>query len=157
MRKIGLLKVVLVIILSVLLIANLTSVVFAADDFSSTNASEWENAGVPETGSSTDNTGTTGTENSGTTTGTENSGTGTTGTGTTGTENSGTGTDSTSLSTGSATTTLNSNEDEEENKSEVNSLAYTGIEDNKVLPVVIIIGAIVAGYSLKKVREYNNI
>ena len=160
MNKIRLFKVVLVVVLSVLLVMNLTSVVFAADDLTT----DWENAGTPVDGSAstgttgTDSTtGTTGTDSTtGTTTGIETSGT--TSTDTTGTST--TTTDSTSsISTGSATTTLSTNEDEneDESKNEVNSLAYTGIEDNTVLPVVIVIGAVVAGYSLKKLRDYNNI
>ena len=162
MIKSNLLKVVLVIVLSVLLIANLASVVFAADD---SFASAWEdNAETPVvTSAGTDSTGTTtGTDSTGTTTGTDSTGT-TTSTGTTDTTGTISGTDTTStdtsssISTGSATTTLSTNEDEDENKNEVHSLAYTGIEDNKILPVVIVFGAIVAGYSLKKVREYNNI
>ena len=55
--------------------------------------------------------------------------------------------------TENTTTTINTTSNEEEN--EVNNLAYTGIEDNSMLVVVILVGAIVAGYSLKKVREYN--
>lgn len=156
MNKNGLLKSILGIIISVLLIASLTSVVFAADDLSDA----WEDTGtsVPDTTTS-QTTGSTDT----TTTGIETSGTSTSGTSsTTGIETTGTSTttssDTTSsISTGSATTTLSTNEDEDKSEDEVNSLAYTGIEDNYVLPGVIIIGAIVAGYSLKKLRDYNNI
>ena len=167
MSKTNLLKVVLVVILSILLIANLNLVVFAADDSFS---SAWEeNAETPTQQTGNDSTGTTTTttttDTTGTSTSTDVTGTSTTSTDTTGTSTStdATGTSATdtdttsSISTGSATTTLSTNEDEDENKNEVNSLAYTGIEDNKVLPVVIVMGAIVAGYSLRKVREYNNI
>ena len=69
--------------------------------------------------------------------------------------NSITTTNTSSIITENATTTLNTSTNESEN--EVNSLAYTGVENNSILVVVILIGAIVAGYSLKKVKEYNNI
>ena len=62
----------------------------------------------------------------------------------------------TSISTENVTTTFNTSTNIEDNETnEVNSLAYTGIENNSVLVVVILVGAIVAGYSLKKVKEYN--
>ena len=156
MKKSFLLKGVLVFVLSLVLVANLASVV-RADDFSSV----WDD---PTTGTATgtDSTGGTSTADDTTTDGTSTTGTVTTDGTTTGTTDStATGTDTSttddtsSISTGSATTTLDTNDDESEN--EVNSLAYTGIESNSVLPVVIIIGAIVAGYSLRKIREYNNI
>ena len=169
MRKVSLSKVLLVIVLSILLVINITSVAFA-DDFSG-----WDENSVttPSTGdSSTASTGDASTSTGGdTTASTTSTGDTTGGTSTTtgssfespsttsSTDESTTTSESTtgsSLSTGSATTTLNTNDDDDDNtENEVNSLAYTGIEDNKVLPVVIVIGAIVAGYSLRKVREYN--
>ena len=157
MKKSGLLKVVLVIVLSLLLVANITSVVFA-DDVSS---AEWEDP-MATTGSSADATGASADSSTGSTTdGTTATGTSSTDGTTAATDSTSTGTDTTdtssssSLSTGSATTTLDSNENEEGN--EVNSLAYTGIENTNFLAIVIVIGAIVAGYSLRKLREYNNI
>ena len=166
MKKSGLLKVVLVIVLSLLMVANITSVVFAADDFSGwDDPTAGGSSSTGTTGSTTDGTTATGTGTTdGTTTGTTTTGTtdGTTATTTT-TDSTSTSTDtsatdtssSSSLSTGSATTTLDTNENE--NQNEVNSLAYTGVENTNVLAIVILIGAIVAGYSLRKLREYNNI
>lgn len=163
MKKSGLLKVVLVIVLSLLMVANITSVVFAADDFSGwDDPTAGGSSSTGTTGSTTDGTTATGTGTTdGTTTGTTTTGTtdGTTATTTT-TDSSSTSTDtssSSSLSTGSATTTLDTNENENQNQNEVNSLAYTGVENTNVLAIVILIGAIVAGYSLRKLREYNNI
>ena len=156
MKKSGLLKVVLVIVLSLLLVANITSVVFAADD----STAVWDDPTASASG--TDGTSGTADATTGATTdGTTATGTSSTDGTTAATDSISTSTDTTdtssssSLSTGSATTTLDSNENEEEN--EVNSLAYTGIENTNVLAVVIVIGAIVAGYSLRKLREYNNI
>ena len=172
MKKSGLLKVVLVIVLSLLMVANITSVVFAADDFSGwDDPTAGGSSSTGTTGSTTDGTTATGTGTTdGTTTGTTTTGTtdGTTATTTattTTTDSSSTSTDtsatdtssSSSLSTGSATTTLDTNENENQNQNEVNSLAYTGVENTNVLAIVILIGAIVAGYSLRKLREYNNI
>lgn len=168
MKKSGLLKVVLVIVLSLLMVANITSVVFAADDFSGwDDPTAGGSSSTGTTGSTTDGTTATGTGTTdGTTTGTTTTGTtdGTTATTTT-TDSTSTSTDtsatdtssSSSLSTGSATTTLDTNENENQNQNEVNSLAYTGVENTNVLAIVILIGAIVAGYSLRKLREYNNI
>lgn len=156
MRKVSLSKILLVIVLSILLVINITSVAFA-DDFSGWDETSATTPTTGDTSTPTENTtGTTGDTTGGTTTPDNSfeipSTTTPTDESTTTPENT---TDS-SLNTGSATTTLNTNDDDNDNtENEVNSLAYTGIEDNKVLPVVIVIGAIVAGYSLRKVREYN--
>ena len=161
MKKLGLLKVVLVIVLSLLLVANISSVVFAADDSTSwddpTASSSGSTGATGATGSSTDTTdGTTATGTS-TTDGTTTSSTIDSSTSTS-TDTSATDTSSSSsLSTGSATTTLDTNENENQDQNEVNSLAYTGAENTNILAIVIVIGAIVAGYSLRKLREYNNI
>ena len=147
MKKISLSKILLVIVLSMLLVINITSIAFAADDLSSTwddSAATDPQAGQTSTSTEDSTAGTTSTTGTTTTDGTTD--------GTVDTS----GTDSnSSISTGSATTTLDSNEEDEEEKNEVNSLAYTGIEDNYILPIIIVIGAIVAGYSLRKLREYN--
>lgn len=167
MKKLSLSKVLLVSVLSVLLTANMVSVVFAADDFSGwgedpTASTSTGTSTTDSTTSTTDGTATgtatTGASTTGTTSTTSTTGTDTTGTSTTGTTST-TSTDTTTSSidgTGSATTTLDT-DDEEKDENNVNSLAYTGIEDSNVLPVVIVIGAIVAGYSFKKIREYNNV
>lgn len=164
MKKLSLSKVLLVSVLSVLLTANMVSVVFAADDFSG-----WGEDPTASTSTGTSATDSTTSTTDGTTTGTATTGTATTGTtSTTGTDATGTTTTGTTSTTStdtttssidgtrSATTTLDT-DDEEKDENNVNSLAYTGIEDSNVLPVVIVIGAIVAGYSFRKIREYNNV
>ena len=107
MKKSSILKVLVVVGLSMVLIANLVSVVSADDAFSG-----WTN---PTT--STANT----------------------------------------TSTGNVTTNLNTTNTKSTNNTSVNSLAYTGIENTSVLTVVMILGVIVAAYSFKKIKEYNNI
>ena len=118
MKKTSLLKIVVVMGLSLLLVANLVSVVFADDV-------NWDD---PITPSNTSTTKTPETTNSITTNTSGN----------------------TSYS-GSTITTLNTSTNDTEN--EVNNLAYTGIENNSMLVVVILIGAIVAGYSFKKIKK----
>lgn len=59
----------------------------------------------------------------------------------------------TSENEGTATTDLNNSE----SNNDVNSLAYTGIEDNSVLAVAIVLGVLMAIYSFKKVKEYSNV
>ena len=130
MERTSLLKGLVVIVLSAILVANLVSVVFA--DNSSVDADGWD------------------TELSVVNNTTTNSSTNTsTGVSTTNT------TTNTSTNTGSATTSLNTSNSNEEN--EVNSLAYTGVESNSILAIVLVLGVIVATYSLKKVKEYNEI
>jgi len=146
MKKTSLLKVVVVIGLSLLLVANLVSVVFA-DDLN------WDD---PTTTNSAANTATNTAANTATGTNTSNTSTTTNSISTPETTNSiTTNTSNNSSFSGSTTTTLNTSTNDTEN--EVNNLAYTGIENNSMLLVVILIGAIVAGYSFKKIKEYNNI
>ena len=143
MKKSSLLKLVVVIALSLLLVASLVSVVFADDA-----TFGWDDPTITNTSSTnTSNTSTSSTNTSNTNT-INNTSSITTNSITTNTSN-------TSISTENATTTLNTSTNDSEN--EVNSLAYTGVENNSFLVVVILLGAIVAGYSLKKVKEYNNI
>ena len=152
MKKTSLLKVVVVIGLSLLLVANLASIVFADDA-----TYGWDDPTATSTQANTSSNTTSNTATSNTysnTASTTNSLTTNITTETTG-STSNTNTSNTSISTGNATTTLNTSTNETSN--EVNSLAYTGVESNSVLVVIILIGAIVAGYSLKKVKEYNNI
>ena len=136
MKKSSLLKSVVVIALSILLVANLVSVVFADDD-----TFGWDDPTI--TNSSSNNVSNTNTSNTNTSNTISNTNSITTNSITT----------NTSITTENATTTLNTTTNESEN--EVNSLAYTGIEDNSVLAVVIVLGVIVAAYSLKKIKEYN--
>lgn len=152
MNKTKLLKVVVVIGLSLLLVANLASIVFADDATYGWDDPTATSTQANTTSNTTSNTATSNTYSN--TASTTNSLTTNITTETTG-STSNTNTSNTSISTGNATTTLNTSTNETSN--EVNSLAYTGVESNSVLVVIILIGAIVAGYSLKKVKEYNNI
>lgn len=144
MKKSSLLKTIVVIGLSLLLIVNVVSVVSAADE----DTFGWE---VPTTTNTTNTTNTSSnTVDSVTSNTMDTTNSITTNTSTT------TDISNTSISTENVTTTLNTSTNIEDNETnEVNSLAYTGIENNSVLVVVILVGAIVAGYSLKKVKEYN--
>ena len=145
MKKTSLLKIVVVMGLSLLLVANLVSVVFA-------DHVNWDDPTLPSNNSIT-NTADTNTANTSinTTPTPTPEPTNSIITNTTNTINT---TNSSSVS-GSTITTLNTSTNDTEN--EVNNLAYTGIENNSMLVVVILIGAIVAGYSFKKIKEYNNI
>ena len=143
MKKSNLLKSVVVIGLSLLLIVNLASVVLADDA-----TFGWDDPTI--TNQAATNTATTNTAATNTAT------TNTTDTTNFTTPDLTTNTSNTSLNTGNATTTLNTTSTNE-TENEVNSLAYTGIENNSFLVVIILIGAMIAGYSLKKVKEYNNI
>ena len=143
MKKSSLLKSVVVIGLSLLLVVNLASVVFADDA-----TFGWDDPTI--TNEAAANTSATNTSTNTTNTATTNTSTNTT------TTNITTNTSNTSISTGNAITTLNTTSTNE-SENEVNSLAYTGIENNSFLVVVILVGAMIAGYSLKKVKEYNNI
>ena len=140
MKKTSLLKVVVVIGLSLLLVANLVSVVLA-DDLN------WDDPITSNTATGT---------NTNTNTNTSNTSTTTNSISTPETTNSiTTNTSGNTSYSGSTTTTLNTSTNDTEN--EVNNLAYTGIENNSMLVVVILIGVIAAGYSFKKIKEYNNI
>ncbi len=146
MKKTSLLKVVVVIGLSLLLVANLVSVVFADD-------SDWIDPVAPNT---TNNTTNNTTSNTSTNSNTSNNSTITNSITTPEPINSITTNTSNNTSySGGTTTTLNTSTNDTEN--EVNNLAYTGIENNSMLVVVILIGVIAAGYSFKKIKEYNNI
>ena len=143
MKKTSLLKIVVVMGLSLLLVANLVSVVFADNV-------NWDDPTLPSNNSIT-NTADTNTANTSINTTPIPEPTNSITTNSTNTMNT---TNSSSVS-GSTITTLNTSTNDTEN--EVNNLAYTGIENNSMLVVVILIGAIVAGYSFKKIKEYNNI
>ena len=142
MKKSNLLKLIVVIGLSLVLAFSLVSVVKADDtsEFSGwTEADPVNTANTASVANTTNTTNTTDITNTATTTNI-----------TTDTTNE---FNYSTITTENTTTTINTTSNEEEN--EVNNLAYTGIEDNSMLVVVILVGAIVAGYSLKKVREYN--
>ena len=148
MKKSSLLKTIVVIGLSLLLIVNVVSVVSAADE----DTFGWE---VPTTTNTTNTTNTTTDTSSNTVDSVTSNTMDTTNSITTNTSTT-TDISNTSISTENVTTTFNTSTNIEDNETnEVNSLAYTGIENNSVLVVVILVGAIVAGYSLKKVKEYN--
>ena len=141
MKKSNLLKLIVVVGLSIVLAFSIASVVRADDN---TDYSGWTDLDPVSTNSanntSTDNNSAIDNNTTANSLDTTNSYT------TTNEYNS-------TISTENATTTLNTSTTNENN--EVNNLAYTGIEDNSLLIVVILVGAIVAGYSLKKVKEYN--
>ena len=142
MKKSSLLKLIVVIGLSLLLAFRLVTV-YAADDSSFPG---WDDPTT--TTSTTDNTVDNTTDNT-----PANATPNTTDTITTDTTNT-TNTDyNSTINTGNATTDLNTSTNDAEN--EVENLAYTGIESNSIMTVVILVAAIVAGYSLKKVRDYN--
>lgn len=143
MKKSSVLKVLVVIGLSMILIANLVSVVSADDAFSG-----WTNP-TTTTNNTTQagNTTTAGNTVAGNTISTGNAVT-------TGNTISTGNTANTTISTGNVTTNLNTTNT---NNTSVNSLAYTGVENTSVLAVVMVLGVIVAAYSFKKIREYNNI
>lgn len=137
MRRFGLLKSLVVIILSLALIASFTTV-FAADDANATW--DWETEPINEVSTNTANTANT--------------------------ANTNTALDNTNIvennTTNELTTNLNTNlveddENETENEENVNSLAYTGAESNSILAIAVVLGTIVAVYSFKKVREYNSL
>lgn len=141
MNKSSVLKVLVVVGLSMVLIASLVSVVSADDAFSGwTNAAESGNNTAPAGNSiasgNSISTGNTNVASNSISTGNTNAA-------------------SNSISTGNVTTNLNTNTNT--NNSSVNNLAYTGVENTSVLTVVMLLGVIVAVYSFKKIREYNNI
>ena len=136
MRKLGLLKSLVVVVLSVILVANLATVVKAT---SNTTFSDWDTPMV--TSNNTTNTNTNTNTNANTNTNT---------TFTNALVNTNT--------TTNTNTTLNTNVNNTTNTNNaVNSLAYTGAESNTVLAVVVVIGLAVAAYSFKKVREYSKL
>ena len=139
MKKSNLLKLIVVIGLSLVLAFSLFSVVKADDTSEFSGWTEADPVNTTNTTNTTDITNSVSTTNTADTTNM-----------TTETTND---FNYSTLTTENTTTTINTTSNEEEN--EVNNLAYTGIEDNSMLVVVILVGAIVAGYSLKKVREYN--
>lgn len=142
MKRTSLLKGLVVILLSAVLVANLTSLVFADDN----TFDSWDSPANTTTNTATDNTMTNSATDTSNTNTNDWSGAIET--------NTSTNTDTyTNTNTGSATTTLNTDDTNENNS--VNSLAYTGIEDTSILAVFAVLGVIVAAYSFKKIKEYN--
>ena len=149
MRKMKMLKGLVVVILSIILVVNISSMVFADD-----NTVDWDQPTDPNTSNTSDGVIDTDIWGDNTVT-TDNTiiDTETTNTNTNTNTNINTNTDS-----GTAITTLDTDDDENTNtNNSVNSLVYAGIEDNSVLAVGILLGAIVAVYSFKKVKEYNRV
>ena len=148
MKKSSVLKVLVVIGLSMILIANLVSVVSADDAFSGwTNPTTTTNNTTQAGNTTTAGNTVAGNTVAGNTISTGNAVT-------TGNTISTGNTANTTISTGNVTTNLNTTNT---NNTSVNSLAYTGVENTSVLAVVMVLGVIVAAYSFKKIREYNNI
>ncbi len=141
MKKISLLKGLVAIVLSLVLVVSLSSFVFADDN--SFDVDGWDTPAT--TNNAIDN----GTTNDATNTGSD---TATNDWASPIETNTNT---STNTNTGSATTTLDTNDTNEDN--EVNSLAYTGIEDTNFLAIFVVLSVIVAAYSFKKVKEYNTL
>ena len=145
MKRTSLLKGLVVIVLSLLLVANVTSLVFADDN----SFDDWDTPNTSASGSTSESA-------SGSASGSASD---------TDTENifvdttNNVSTNNISTNTGSATTTLSTDnteeDDEDDEENEVNSLAYTGIEDTNFLALFVVIGVIVAAYSFKKIKEYN--
>ena len=140
MKKVRLLKSFVVIGLSIILLINLATVVFGAD---SNTYSEWDapttldsnstnNASVIDTNSTTNSSIS---------------------------DWNVVGTNNTTANTTNVVEVepLNIYENAENTNSNVNSLAYTGVESNSILAVLLIGGVAVAIYSFKKVKEYNNL
>ena len=148
MKKIGLLKSLTIVGLSMLLVANLGSSVFAADDSS---YGDWTNPTSSVTATPTPTSSTAGWNTTTTSTPTPTSGLTTTLTPTPTT--SALTTTSTPTPTRVSLNTANN----AANTTGVNNLAYTGASNGSIIAVMIVLGIGVAAYSFKKVKEYNNL
>ena len=150
MEKSSLLKSLVVILLSGVLVLNLSSIVLA-DDNTNSSYSGWENA----TTSNTNDLNTNSNSNSFSNTGTNsNSNYNTLSTADT---NSNTNSNSNynTLNTNSNSNSNSNNASNENNN--VDTLAYTGAADTSILAIIAVLGVIVAAYSFKKIREYNSL
>lgn len=145
MKKESLLKSLVVIVLSIVLILSFTSLVSAADD-----SFPWDS----NTATAVTTTGAENTSNSGNTNSTNGTDFTTPGIVTT---TPSTNTTNTTNNTSSGTMNVSLNTNTQNTNSNVNALAYTGLESNSPLAIVIVLGAIVAAYSFKKVRDYNSL
>jgi len=133
MKKSGLLKSLVVVLLSGVLVANLATFVFADDNLS------WEDLSS-DNNTNTENIANNTLEDNNTNLNSANN------TVDNNTNYSTSGNLSTNLSTNSSNTNVNENK---------NELAYTGFADNSILPVMIVLGILVTVYSVKKIKEYN--
>lgn len=150
MRKSSLLKSLVVILLSGVLVLNLSSIVLA-DNNANSSYSGWENATTSDTNDLNTNSNSNSFSNTGTN---SNSNYNTLSTADT---NSNTNSNSNynTLNTNSNTNSNSNNASNENNN--VDTLAYTGAADTSILAIVAVLGVIVAAYSFKKIREYNSL
>ncbi len=152
MEKSSLLKSLVVILLSGVLVLNLSSIVLA-DDNTNSSYSGWENATTSDTNDLNTNSNSNSFSNTGTN---SNSNYNTLSTADT---NSNTNTNSNSnYNTLNSNSNSNSNSNNASNENNnVDTLAYTGAADTSILAIVAVLGVIVAAYSFKKIREYNSL
>ena len=150
MEKSSLLKSLVVILLSGVLVLNLSSIVLA-DNNANSSYSGWENATTSDTNDLNTNSNSNSFSNAGTN---SNSNYNTLSTADT---NSNTNSNSNynTLNTNSNTNSNSNNASNENNN--VDTLAYTGAADTSILAIVAVLGVIVAAYSFKKIREYNSL
>ena len=140
MKKTNLLKGIVIAMLSVVLVANLATYVFADDNL------DWDTLSGNTSGNAAGNT-------AGNTSG-NTSGNGIDFTN----PESNTNTNSNNnTNSGSMSTYLNTNNNTNTNENKANTLAYTGLGNTNAFAVVIVLGAIVAVYSFKKAKEYNSL
>lgn len=150
MKKSSLLKSLVVILLSGVLVLNLSSIVLA-DNNTNSSYSGWENATTSDTNDLNTNSNSNSFSNTGTN---SNSNYNTLSTADT---NSNTNSNSNynTLNTNSNTNSNSNNASNENNN--VDTLAYTGAADTSILAIIAVLGVIVAAYSFKKIREYNSL
>jgi len=153
MEKSSLLKSLVVILLSGVLVLNLSSIVLA-DDNTNSSYSGWENATTSNTNDLNTNSNSNSFSNTGTNSNSNYNTLGTTDT------NSNTNSNSNYNSYNTLNTNSNSNSNSNNASNEnnnVDTLAYTGAADTSILAIIAVLGVIVAAYSFKKIREYNSL
>lgn len=150
MRKSSLLKSLVVILLSGVLVLNLSSIVLA-DDNTNSSYSGWENAPTSNTNDFNTNSNSNSFSNTGTNSNSNYNTLSTTDT------NSNTNSNS-NYNTLNSNSNSNSNSNNASNENNnVDTLAYTGAADTSILAIIAVLGVIVAAYSFKKIREYNSL
>lgn len=150
MKKSSLLKSLVVILLSGVLVLNLSSIVLA-DNNANSSYSGWENATTSDTNDLNTNSNSNSFSNTGTN---SNSNYNTLSTADT---NSNTNSNS-NYNTLNSNSNSNSNSNNASNENNnVDTLAYTGAADTSILAIIAVLGVIVAAYSFKKIREYNSL
>lgn len=154
MKKSSLLKSLVVILLSGVLVLNLSSIVLA-DDNTNSSYSGWENATTSDTNDLNTNSNSNSFSNTGTNSNSNYNNLSTADTNSSINSNSNYSTLNTNSNTNSNSNS-NSNNDSDENN-DVDTLAYTGAADTSILAIVAVLGVIVAAYSFKKIREYNSL